>query len=97
MSTFNGEVAEFFRDHPGIASTDELYVLEIGEQERRHLIETGVLVGVFEGVYRLVSSPLTFHARCRAVCAADTSLTLSCFTSGRFSDCVDAVPNGFTP
>ena len=82
MSTFNGEVAEFFRVHPGIASTDELYVLEIGEQERRHLIETGVLVGVFEGVYRLVSSPLTFHARCRAVCAADTSLTLCCFTSG---------------
>ena len=82
MPTFNREVAEFFRDHHGIASHDELYVLDIGEQERRYLIETGALVGVFEGVYRLASSPLTFHARCRAVCAADQSLTLSCFTSG---------------
>ena len=82
MPTFNKEVAEFFRDHHGIASHDELYELDIGEQERRYLIETGSLVGVFEGVYRLASSPLTFQARCRAVCAADSSLTLSCFTSG---------------
>lgn len=86
MPTFNKEVAEFFRDHHGIASHDELYVLDIGEQERRHLIEAGVLLGVFEGVYRLASSPLTFHARCRAVCAADSSLTLSCFTSGTLFD-----------
>lgn len=82
MPAFNREVAEFFRDHHGIASHDELYVLDIGRQERRCLIEAELLVGVFEGVYRLASSPLTFHARCRAVCAADPSLTLSCFTSG---------------
>ena len=82
MSTFNGAVAEFFRDHHGIASSDELTALHICEQERRYLMGCGVILGVFEGVYRLASSPLTFHARCRAVCAADLSLTLSCFTSG---------------
>jgi hypothetical protein len=86
MPTFNGEIAEFFRDHHGIASHDELYELDIGEQERRQLIDAGVLLSVFEGVYRLASSPLTFHARCRAVCAADPSLTLSCFTSGALLD-----------
>jgi len=82
VSTFNGAVAEFFRDHHGIASGDELTALHICEQERRYLMRCGVPLGVFEGVYRLASSPLTFHARCRAVCAADPSLTLSCFTSG---------------
>lgn len=86
MPSFNQQVAEFFHDHHGIASGDELYSLAIGRQERRCLMEAGVLVGVFEGVYRLASSPLTFHARCRAVCAADASLTLSCFTSGSLFD-----------
>lgn len=82
MPTFNGEVAEFFRDHHGIASCYELTALDISDHERRNLVRCGVLLGVFEGVYRLASSPLTFHARCRAVCVADQSLFLSCFTSG---------------
>lgn len=82
MPTFNGAVAEFFRDHHGIASTDELYELDIGYQDRRELLAAGAIVAVFEGVYRLASSPLTFEARCRAVCAADPSLALCCFTSG---------------
>ncbi len=82
MPTFDGEVAEFFRDHHGIASGDELTALDISDHERRHLMRCGVLLGLFEGVYQLASSPLTFHARCRAVCMADPSLLLSCFTSG---------------
>ena len=83
MPTFNTQVAEFFHDHHGVVSTDELSALEIGDQERRYLIVSGVLVGLFEGVYRLASSPrLTFHGRCRAVCVADASLTLGCFTLG---------------
>ncbi len=82
MPTFNGEVAEFFRDHHGVASGDELTKLDISDHERHYLMRCGVLLGVFEGVYRLASSPLTFHSRCRAVCVADPSLTLSCFTSG---------------
>jgi len=82
MPTFNGKVAEFFHDHHGVASGDELTVLDISEHERLDLMRCGALLGVFEGVYRLASSPLTFHARCRAVCMADPSLTLSCFTAG---------------
>lgn len=81
-STFNAAVAAFFHDHHGIASTAELMAVDIGPQERRHLIETGVLENVFEGVYRLMSSPMTFHARCRAVCAADPTLVLCCHTAG---------------
>lgn len=85
-STFNAAVAAFFHDHHGIASTAELSALDVGPHERRHLIATGVLEPVFEGVYRLMSSPLTFHARCRAVCAADPSLVLCCHTAGTLLD-----------
>lgn len=83
MASFNGVVAGFFRDHYGIASCAELAELGVGHQERRHLLETGALVGMYEGVYRLASSPVTFLGECRAVCLADDSLILSCFTSGR--------------
>ena len=82
MSSFNRFVAEFFHDHHGIVSSTELTGLGVGLQERRYLLETGVLAGLYEGVYRLTSSPLTFHGHCRSVCLADDSLTLSCFTSG---------------
>lgn len=82
MSSFNRLVADFFHDHYGIASINELAALGVGDQERRFLLETGVLAGMYEGVYRLTASPLTFEGHCRAVCVADDSLTLSCFTSG---------------
>lgn len=85
-STFNATVAEFFHDHHGIASTADLSTLDVGPQERRHLLDIGLLQPVFEGVYRLMSSPLTFHARCRAVCAADPTLVLCCQTAGTLLD-----------
>ena len=82
MPTLNGTVTEFLHDHHGIATTSELALLDISEHRRRYLVDSGVLTLLFEGVYRLTSSPLTFLARCRAVCAADPSLTMSCHTSG---------------
>ncbi len=82
VPAFNHAVAIWFHDHHGIATTTELAALGIEEQRRRELLAAGVLERLFEGVYRLTSSPLTFEARCRAVCAADESLTLCCFTAG---------------
>ncbi len=81
-TTFNRSVSEFFHDHHGVVSSAELSALDIGPQERRYLLDHGVLTVLFEGVYRLTASPLTFHGRCRAVCMADTSLTLCCHTAG---------------
>ena len=81
-STFDATVAKFFHDHHGIASTAELAAMGVGYHERRHLLTIGVLQPVFEGVYRLMSAPLTFHARCRAVCAADPTLVLCCQSAG---------------
>lgn len=85
-TTFNRTLSEYFHDHHGVASSAELLALDVGPQERRYLLDQGVLTALFEGVYRLTASPLTFHARCRAVCLADASLTLCCHTAGTLLD-----------
>lgn len=82
MAAFDGVLARWFHDHHGIASTRQLEHLGITPDQRRSMLAAGVMELLFEGVYHLTSSPLDFHARCAAVCAADPSLTLSCFTAG---------------
>ncbi|MDO8361476.1 MAG: type IV toxin-antitoxin system AbiEi family antitoxin domain-containing protein [Actinomycetota bacterium] len=82
MPAFDQHVARWFHDHHGIASSPDLAALGLTERQRELLIAAGVLVPLFEGVYRLASSPLDFEARCTAVCAADASLVLSCYTGG---------------
>lgn len=82
MSAFGASVARWFHDHHGIAATSDLDNLGVTRDQRRTLLADGVLELLFEGVYHLTSTPLDFSARCAAVCAADLSLTLSCFTAG---------------
>lgn len=82
MSLFDRSVADWFHDHHGIATSNELRTLGITDFQRDFLVRREVLIPLFESVYRLASTPLGFHGRCRAVCAADDSLLLSCFTSG---------------
>lgn len=82
MSPFDRHVARWFHDHHGIASTADLSLLGISDDARQRLVETGLLVVLFEGVYWLRSTPLDFLARCAAVCAADPSLVLCCHSAG---------------
>lgn len=83
MSAFDEALARWFHDHHGIASTSDLAHLGVTDDQRRHLLEIAVLESPFEGVYRLVSTPLDIEARSAAVCAADPSLVISCHTAGR--------------
>lgn len=82
MPAFDECLARWFHDHHGIAATASLNSLGVTRTEREALMSAGVLERLFEGVYRLTSTPLDFEARCAAVCAADESLVLSCFTAG---------------
>ncbi|HAP75590.1 MAG TPA: hypothetical protein DCR14_05855 [Acidimicrobiaceae bacterium] len=82
MSLFDRTVADWFHDHHGIVNGHELRRLGITDDQRDFLVRRQVLIPLFESVYRLASTPLSFHGRCRAVCAADGSLVLSCFTAG---------------
>ncbi len=82
MPPFDGTLASWFRDHHGIADTAALSLLGLSPDQRQRLVHQGVLEVLFEGVYHLTSTPLDFEGRCAAVCAADPSLVLSCFTAG---------------
>ncbi len=82
MPAFDQVLARWFHDHHGIADTSALDTLGITRWHRHVLVEAGVLEVLFEGVYHLTSTPLDFHARCAAVCAADASLVVCCFSAG---------------
>ena len=82
MSFFDRSVADWFHDHHGIASGSELHELGISADQRAYLVRRKLLIPHFESVYQLASTPLDFHGRCRAVCAADASLAMSCLTAG---------------
>lgn len=85
MPAFTQLIARWFRDHHGIAASSELRALGLSEKHRRMLLSAGVLEELFEGVYHLVSSPVDFEARCAAVCAADLSLAISCYSAGKLA------------
>ncbi len=82
MPAFTSHLALWFHDHHGIATGADLLDLGATEDQRRGLLEAGVIEALFEGVYRLVAMPLDFQSRCAAVCAADQSLVISCFSAG---------------
>jgi hypothetical protein len=85
MPAFDGTLARWFHDHHGIAGTAALSQLGLSPDQRQRLVHEGVFDVLFEGVYHLMSTPLDFEGRCAAVCAADPSLVLSCFTAGRLA------------
>ena len=83
MPAFSAELSRWFHDHHGIASASDLVRLGVSASQRQSLMRSGAIAVVFRGVYRLTAAPLTFEARCAAVCAADPSCVISCFSAGR--------------
>lgn len=82
MPSFDGNLARWFHDHHGIADAAVLSQHGLSPDQRQRLVREGVLEVLFEGVCHLTSTPLDLQARCAAVCAADRSLVVSCFTAG---------------
>ncbi|MEZ5297843.1 MAG: type IV toxin-antitoxin system AbiEi family antitoxin domain-containing protein [Ilumatobacteraceae bacterium] len=52
----------------------------------RYQVESGALMGVHDGVYRIATSPDTFEARCVAACAADPSVVVTGPAAARLWD-----------
>jgi hypothetical protein len=69
---------DHFRSHHGIVSSAALRRLKVSKSAREHLIRTGVIDVIHEGVYRLRAWPATFESRCAALCAADPTLVICC-------------------
>jgi hypothetical protein len=83
MPAFSADLSRWFHDHHGIAALSDLVRVGVTPSQRQSLIRSGTIVEVFRGVYRLTAAPLTFEGRCAAVCAADPSCVISCFSAGR--------------
>lgn len=54
------------REQFGLVTTDDMYRASVSRRHRQRLVESGVLVPVHRGVYRVGSHPVTFEQRCRA-------------------------------
>lgn len=83
MTHFPTKLSDHFRSHHGIVNTLALRRMKIPKSAREHLLRSGIIEVVYEGVYRLRAWPVTFESRCAALCAADPSISISCCSSCR--------------
>ncbi len=70
MPAFTGALATFVAPRYGIVSDAQLRALGISARQRGALVAEGVLIWVFDGVYRVASTPESLEGRCLAICMA---------------------------
>lgn len=70
MSVLTVEAIECFRTHHGLATAAMLARAGVSRRQRERAVAEGLLEVLYERVYRIMSSPLTLHSRCAALCLA---------------------------
>jgi very-short-patch-repair endonuclease len=85
VPAINRLLALHVRDRYGIVADSELRELGISVAQRRHLVEDGLLVPLFDGVYRLASSPESLEGWCLAACLADERAVITGRAGGRLA------------
>ncbi len=70
MKELSPAALELFRTHHGMATAEMLSQANVGRHLRIRLVRAGVLEIRHQCVYRIMSAPLTLHARCAALCMA---------------------------
>ena len=70
----------------GIVTARQLLADGWSRNAIRYQVESGGLIGVHDGVYRIATSPDTFEARCVAACAADPSVVVTGPAAARLWD-----------
>lgn len=83
MKPLPRELAAIARGRHGLLSASELLKYGIRGRTRTVMLETGTLVAVHRGVYRLGASPVTFEQRCHAALLAAPSAVISGRTAAR--------------
>lgn len=71
MSAITNLLALHVRDRHGIVSDPQLRSLGVSLHQRRRLVDEGLLIPVFDGVYRFASTPESLEGWCLAACLAD--------------------------
>lgn len=70
MKLFPEEVASCFRAHHGLATGAMLTDVGFGRRQRAEAVDAGLLVPVYERVFRIATAPITFESRCAALSLA---------------------------
>jgi len=83
MRPFTKEVLDHLEAHHGIASRAQLDAAGLSTQTVRRMVDSGNLVQVLKGVYRMPAVPFDELARCAAVCAGHSDVAISGPTAGR--------------
>ena len=83
MSGLDGRVVEWMRAHRTTVTTQFLSSVGVSEWQRRHLVRSGVLVRVLDGVYRFGGVAEDEHMRCVALCTRHPLLVVAGPTAGR--------------
>ena len=83
MKPLPRELAAIARDRHGLLTAADLMVHGIRGRIRTVMLESGTLVSVHRGVYRLGTSPVTFEQRCQAALLAAPSAVVSGRTAAR--------------
>lgn len=83
MAAFNSALAEHVHDRHGVVSDAELRSLGVTVEQRQRMVSERVLIRIFDGVYRLASTPETLEGRCRAICLAEPRAVITGRAAGR--------------
>jgi hypothetical protein len=85
MIDLTQQAFSILRRQHGHASVRQLDAAGVGRNARRRLVEGGALVAVHRSVLRISSAPLTFDARCVALCLAHPSGFITGPSGGRLT------------
>jgi very-short-patch-repair endonuclease len=83
MAAFNSALADHVHDRHGVVSDAELRTLDVTVEQRQRMVSERVLIRIFDGVYRLASTPETLEGRCRAICLAEPRAVITGRAAGR--------------
>lgn len=83
MSSLERRTLSWLRDHHATISADVLAQFGVTLEQRKHLVETGVLHRVVDGAYSFAGAPETELTRCSALCTSRPQLVIAGPTAGR--------------
>ena len=86
MAQLSPPLATLVAARHGIVTARQLLADGWSRNAIRYQVESGGLIGVHDGVYRIATSPDTFEARCVAACAADPSVVVTGPAAARLWD-----------
>ena len=93
MTPFPRSLLAVARQRHGLLTAQELTQERVVGRSRSQLLNSGVLVSMHRGVYRIGSHVETFEQRCLAACLASPGAALSGPTAARLGWTISRVPD----